>query len=248
MADIVALQRLREQRFFESWDGFVTPERVEASEANLRRLIDDLIDLGPQPTEDAARRGDGVDPPLADFEDGFLDEVAFALTQHCPEGIEALERSLDSDDLWWRTAALGFLARPDVADEEVRDSLVRAFHDGSRDLKYTALWGFIRLAWFPLPRHHVEALLDDRDERMSALAMVYLSRALPTETVEILRAALNSPNPRKREYACDEVGDRGIGELSERLQHLLTDPDGAVADAARSNLAFFSPRPGETTV
>ncbi len=56
MADIAVLQRFREKRFFDGWDGFVSSERVEASEASVRRLNDDLIALGPKLTEEAARR------------------------------------------------------------------------------------------------------------------------------------------------------------------------------------------------
>jgi hypothetical protein len=197
------------------------------------------------PLTQLLRWWEGADPPLAEFGEGFLDEVAFALTKHRPEGIVALKRYLGPDDPKRRSAALGFLAYPEVADEEVRAALVQAFHSGNRDLKYTVLWGFIHLEYFPLGRYQIEALLDDEDERMSALAMVYLSRALPAEAVKILGAGLSSPNPRKREYACDEVGDQDIGELSERLRLLLTDPDEAVAEAARSNLELFSDGPAE---
>jgi len=42
-----------------------------------------------------------------------------------------------------------------------------------------------------------------------------------------------------REYACDEIGDRGIDELSERMRPLLADVDEAVAASARCNLEFF---------
>jgi hypothetical protein len=73
MADFVALQRLRGQRFFEGWDGYVNPEYVEASEASVRQLIDDLITLGPQPTEEAARRA--VDECVRRFnglDDGWI--------------------------------------------------------------------------------------------------------------------------------------------------------------------------------
>jgi hypothetical protein len=55
MVDRAALEQLRGQRFFEGWDEFVGPERVAASEASLRRLIDDLLALGPEPSEEAAR-------------------------------------------------------------------------------------------------------------------------------------------------------------------------------------------------
>lgn len=73
MFDIEALQRMRKQRFFDSWDEFISRERVEASEASVRRLIDDLIALGPQPTEDAARRAvDECVRRLNDIDDGWI--------------------------------------------------------------------------------------------------------------------------------------------------------------------------------
>jgi hypothetical protein len=56
VADIAGLQRLGDERFFAGWDKFVSPERVEASEVNVRHLIDDLVALGPQMSEEAARR------------------------------------------------------------------------------------------------------------------------------------------------------------------------------------------------
>src|SRR5437588_13066010 len=55
MADIAGLRRLREERFFGGWDTFVEPERVAAAEASVRRLIDDLLALGPELSEEAAR-------------------------------------------------------------------------------------------------------------------------------------------------------------------------------------------------
>ncbi len=73
MVDITALRRLREQRFFDNWDEFIAPEHVEASEANIRRLIDDLIALGPELTEEAARRA--VDECVRRFnnvDDGWI--------------------------------------------------------------------------------------------------------------------------------------------------------------------------------
>jgi hypothetical protein len=55
MADRAVLEQLRGQRFFAGWDEFVSPERVEASEDSLRRLIDDLLVLGSDPSEEATR-------------------------------------------------------------------------------------------------------------------------------------------------------------------------------------------------
>jgi len=74
---------------------------------------------------------------------------------------------------------------------------------------------------------------------MSALAMVYLTRAHPEQRVEILREALASGNPRMREYACDEVGDLDIEELKERLADLVNDPHGDVREAAKANLGLW---------
>jgi hypothetical protein len=51
MLDITALQQLREQRFFASWDGSVSPEAIAASEQAIRGLIDHLIALGPAASE-----------------------------------------------------------------------------------------------------------------------------------------------------------------------------------------------------
>jgi hypothetical protein len=56
MVDRAALLLLRGQRHFDGWQEFVTPECIEASEASIRRLIDDLLALGPEPTEEATRR------------------------------------------------------------------------------------------------------------------------------------------------------------------------------------------------
>jgi hypothetical protein len=55
MVDQAVLRQLREQRFFLGWDEFVRPDRAEASEDSLRRLVDDLLALPPEPTEGAVR-------------------------------------------------------------------------------------------------------------------------------------------------------------------------------------------------
>lgn len=178
-------------------------------------------DIHDAPLEQLLRWWSGAISPPIGFEEGYLDEVAFALSKHQPDGVATLKHWMYSDDLDRRAAALYFLAYPDVADEEVRDALTRAFDDGPGDIKYRALWGFIDLEYFPLERRRVSHLLESDDQRMAALAMVYLSRAYPSEAISILGAALLSLNPRMREYACDEIGDRGISELSEQMRALL---------------------------
>jgi hypothetical protein len=73
MTHFTALQRLRAQQFFDGWGEFVAPSRVEASEASVRRLIDDLIALGPQPTEEAARLAvDECVRRFNDLDDGWI--------------------------------------------------------------------------------------------------------------------------------------------------------------------------------
>jgi hypothetical protein len=73
MADHAALRRLREQRFFAGWDEFVSPALIAESEATVRRLVDDLLALGPEPTEEAVRRA--VDQCVRQFnalDDGWI--------------------------------------------------------------------------------------------------------------------------------------------------------------------------------
>lgn len=73
MADLTALRQLSEQRFFGNWDEYIAPENIEASEANVRCLIDALITLGPRPTEEAVHRA--VDECIRQFnkiDDGWI--------------------------------------------------------------------------------------------------------------------------------------------------------------------------------
>lgn len=98
------------------------------------------------------------------------------------------------------------------------------------------LVGFIHLDFFPLDRAALNVLILGEDPRLVALAMVYLSRACPHDSLRILREALQSSNPRMREYACDEIGERDIDVLMNEMRSLLGDADPNVAAAAASNL------------
>jgi hypothetical protein len=178
---------------------------------------------------------DGIDSLPKDFEDGGVDEVAYALSKHVPDGVRALKRSLEAGDVQRRKSALYWLAFPDKADEQVRTALVQAFRSEPA-LKTPALWGFIHLGYFPLERASLDAVMEGDDQRLTALAMVYLSHAHPEESIQILREALRSRNPRMREYACDEIGDRGIEELKDEMRLLTDDADTDVAQAAARNL------------
>ena len=73
MAKIAALKKLRAERFFEGWDGFVDAALVKKSEASIVRLIDDLVALGQKMTEKAARKA--VDACVRRFnrmDDGWI--------------------------------------------------------------------------------------------------------------------------------------------------------------------------------
>jgi hypothetical protein len=195
------------------------------------------------PLEQLRRWWSGNDPPPPGHEEDYVDEVAHALSHAGPTGVAVLRQALNSHDVGRRWAAVYFLATEGLADEEVRAALRRAF-DAPEPLKTAALWGFLNLNWFPLKREEVERLLHQEDQRLAALAMCYLSRAFPGEAVGILRSALGSDNPRMREYACDEVGEREIVELKGELERLVADPDEYVAQAARIN-SFLNRRTGE---
>jgi hypothetical protein len=191
------------------------------------------------PLDQLLRWWAGEDRPLAEFGDEFFDEVAAALSNEGQVGFTALKRSLGAADIPRRRAALTFLASPELADGEVRAELQRACASPDLSLKTRALWGLVDLGFYPLERAEVERLMRHEDERIAALAMCYLSQAVPAEAVEILRAALHSDNPRMREYACDQIGDREIAELSAEMCPLVHDVDKDVAQAARSNLECF---------
>lgn len=187
------------------------------------------------PLDQLLRWWERNEPLPKDFNVGGFDELAYALAKH-PEGIMMLRKFLEAGDLERRSAALRFLATPGIADEEVRAALIRAFWSADPEFRCIALWGFIYLSFFPLKRDDLQALLDGADQRMAALAMVYLSRACPEDSVPILREALQSSNPRMREYACDEIGDRDIEELKGEMRLLVDDVDAKVAQAASGNL------------
>jgi hypothetical protein len=188
------------------------------------------------PLAQLLRWWDGIEALPEDFHEDGLDEVAYALSKHNPEGVQALKRSIDVTDMKRRWSALYFLAFPDIADEQIRAALIKEFYSGEPTLKKCALWGFIHLDFFPLERAALSMLINGEDQRLAALAMVYLSRAYPEDSLRILREALQSSNPRMREYACDEIGDQDIGALKNEMRNLLGDADPSVAEAAASNL------------
>jgi hypothetical protein len=91
MADIAGLRRLRDERFFAGWDEFVSHERVVASEATVRRLIHDLIALGPELSEDVARGA--VDECVRRF--NALDDEGWVCTVEREDIYEQVGRVID---------------------------------------------------------------------------------------------------------------------------------------------------------
>lgn len=170
-------------------------------------------------------------------EDGSLDEIAYGLTLH-QDGIRLLKRSL-YDDTYRSDAALYFLSWPDTFDAEVQTALMSAFESSNERTKYTALWGFINAECFALSELQLSGCRDSDNDRLAALAMVYRCRWKSEQRIGLLRDALQSSNPRTREYACDEIGDFQLSELANDLTGLLDDDDADVVSAAECNLEFF---------
>ena len=178
-------------------------------------------------------------PDWADSRDSLLEEVSYVLSKIKPEGVNFLKSFSYSKDKERRGWAVYFLADKEIIDSDIIKYLVDMFNVNDKILKTLALWGFINVDHFPIQRSVIESLMNGKDERLAALAMVYLSYAYSEESIELLQEGLLSSNPRKREYACDEVGDRAIHQLKEYLVNLLTDPDDYVRQAATSNLELF---------
>lgn len=94
MDNISGLQRLREERFFRNWEGFVVADWVEASEANLRQLLDDLIALGPKMSEESARQA--VEDCVIRFNDlDRVDEKGWIFTIEREDIYEQIGRVID---------------------------------------------------------------------------------------------------------------------------------------------------------
>lgn len=175
-------------------------------------------------------------PAWVDSRALFLDEVAYALTKCGADGVRFLKSYARDADFEKRISAVYFLADKKFVDDEVLQYLAETFALDNLRSKTLVLWGYIHIEQFPLSRDEAEKLMKHSDDRMSALAMVYLSHAYPAETFEILKRGLSSPNPRQRQYACDEVGDRGIVALKDDVTRLLQDSDEDVRETARLNL------------
>jgi hypothetical protein len=178
-------------------------------------------------------------PGWADSRDSLLDEIAYSLAESGEAGVAFLKGYGRADDLAQRRAAVYFLAAKHIIDVDILQDLDAAFYDDDLGLKIRALLSYMNLEQFSILRADIDALLDHPNDWVSAVAMQYLSRAYPAETIEILAQALSSPNPRQREYACDEVGDNYINELADQLKALLNDPDDRAQEAARCNLEFL---------
>jgi hypothetical protein len=178
-------------------------------------------------------------PDWANDPSSFLDEVAYALSESGPEGIAFLKSFLDEGTPDQRARAIHFLADKRIVDPEIIGQMIDAINERDPQLQTAAVWGLIQVDHFALSRDQAEQLRVSPNERLSASAMVYLSRAYPEESIAILSQALQSSNPRDREYACDEIGDRRIAELKDRLKGMLSDANQDVRRAAADNLELF---------
>jgi hypothetical protein len=191
------------------------------------------------PFEQLERWWCGVDTLPQDFGEDGIDEVAYGLTKHVPAGVDLLRGSLYSDSIPHRKAALYFLSSPTHDSGDLRKAIDEAFATGDRDLVTTAFLCYEGLNYFPLDDGVIASILAGSEDRLVARAMVYQTLAQPDDALEILTTALSSSNPRCREYACDEIGDRRLGELRDLMRPLLQDSHQDVVASARANLEMF---------
>lgn len=76
LSDIAALKRRRQEPLFAEWAGHVPDEHIEGATLTLRELIDDVIALGPNPDEQAARAAvDKCVRRLNDLDDGWVTTI-----------------------------------------------------------------------------------------------------------------------------------------------------------------------------
>lgn len=182
---------------------------------------------------------EGLDALPPSFEEDGFEEVAFALTQHGPDGTRCLRESLFDLDRRRRGAAIFFLADAQLDGADLRAAVDAAFADGDSHLAIIAFHACERLAYFPLSVEETARYSEAADERLAACAMVYRSVANPDLAEEILRSALMSTNPRLRESACDAIGDRQMLSLRDLMLPLLHDGHPDVVASARANLDMF---------
>ena len=174
------------------------------------------------------------------------EKVASALRRVGPNGIRFLKTQIESGDLRKRAVALRALSNKETCDDEVVSFLIDAFRvssglerqaaDGFKELAMNSL---INIEQYPLDRSEVEPLLEHRDKYLAATAMVYLSHAVPDETIGILRSGLRHANPIRRGYACTQAGFRNIHQLKHEVSDLLKDSDQFVSRSARIACEMF---------
>ena len=108
-SDLTGLRQRRDQRAFAEWDEFRPPELVAQSEEAVRRLIDRLVALGPDPARDqvqaaideCVRRFNELDWSqghswISTIEREGISEVLWELIDLC--GFEGSEEWLDERD------------------------------------------------------------------------------------------------------------------------------------------------------
>lgn len=155
-----------------------------------------------------------------------------------PEGIQLLKNYARHGKGKRKFQALFDLSNKKVADDEVVHLLTNAFNSSDPAGKYGALLGLRYIKKFTLVRQQVEALLPscetgwERD--LAGQAFLYLAHAYPKESSQILGDGLASPNPTIRMYACDEIWQRELFELSPKVKKLIKDDNWHVSIAARN--------------
>ncbi len=165
----------------------------------------------------------------------FFDEIAYRLSQCFSDGKQFLRQYVYADSMRQRRAALRFFVDVEDINVETKAIFLDAFAEESFALKNDMLWHCIQLRYFILNRDEVEAFTHHDNQRFAAAAEMYLCYAEENKRIGRLMNCLHSANPRKREYACDVIGDESIEALMGQLPALFNDPDKNVRSAAKIN-------------
>lgn len=101
------------------------------------------------------------------------------------------------------------------------------------------IWTLIQSGNFELSQDEIKKLQKHKCKRVSATIAIYTCYAFPEKSNDTLMECLKSKNHRKREYACDFIGDEYIPGFLEELEKLLQDSDKDVRDSAKANLEII---------
>ena len=164
----------------------------------------------------------------------LLEDIAFAICENDLNWVSFLNDYAYSSEIEYRAVAIYFLASKKNANPNIQKILEDAFYTNIIELQIASLQGMINIGIYPLKKDDPE-FSNITNNTVAAWGMTYLCYAYPSERIKTLKKAMQSSDPRMREFACDVIGDEFIQELKPDLKNLLTDKNSIVTDAANYN-------------